>query len=345
MARLRSWGVRTLSYAGRAQLVNSVLLNLHSYWASIFVLPKRVLDSVIAVCRNYLLDGKATSSRSPLIAWDLICRDKKMGGLGYKESHTWNIALLGKFVWNIANKTDNLWVKWIDHVYLKGRDWKQYVRSSNVSWYWRQLTHVKDRFRSGFSGDKWVFDKNGYSTLSGYKWLRTGQREVEWDKWVWNKLNIPKHSFLSWIIMWQRLNTRDRLRKIGLDVPSECPLCGKLPETAEHIFLHCEYSQRCRQMLEQKLQVRAQGSDLSQFSNWLHKPVAGSVRSQVVQCVFLSFLYHVWWQRNQAIWQGCIARHKRVVEQIITEAYWRIISVLPKKTSNRDRIWIRDILS
>ncbi|KNA03881.1 hypothetical protein SOVF_204870 [Spinacia oleracea] len=137
----------------------------------------------------------------------------------------------------------------------------------------------------------------------------------------------------------------DRLRKIGLDVPSECPLCGKLPETAEHIFLHCEYSQRCRQMLEQKLQVRAQGSDLSQFSNWLHKPVAGSVRSQVVQCVFLSFLYHVWWQRNQAIWQGCIARHKRVVEQIITEAYWRIISVLPKKTSNRDRIWIRDILS
>ena len=45
-----------------------------------------------------------------------------MGGLGFKESHTWNTAMLGKYIWSIANKEDNLWVCWIDHVYLKGQD-------------------------------------------------------------------------------------------------------------------------------------------------------------------------------------------------------------------------------
>ena len=30
-AKIKTWGTRSLSYAGRAQLVNSVLLNLHSY--------------------------------------------------------------------------------------------------------------------------------------------------------------------------------------------------------------------------------------------------------------------------------------------------------------------------
>jgi len=39
-ARLRVWASRHLSYAGRLVLVNSVLMSLHVYWASIFLLPK-----------------------------------------------------------------------------------------------------------------------------------------------------------------------------------------------------------------------------------------------------------------------------------------------------------------
>lgn len=344
-AKLRTWGVSTLSYAGRAQLVNSVLLNLHSYWASIFVLPKRVLDGVIAACRNFLWDGKTTSSKTPLIAWDLICRDKKMGGLGYKESHTWNIALLGKYIWSVATKADNLWVKWIDHVYLKGKDWKQYVPNSAVSWYWRQLTHIKDRFRSGFSGDRWMFDKKGYTATSGYNWLRSGQNKVEWAKWVWNRLNSPKHSFLSWVIMWQRLNTRDRLRRMGLQVQAECPLCGLHSETVEHIFVHCEYVQVCREKLNRSLQVNPQFTDLQDLSQWLHKPVTGAVRCQVVQSVYTALFYHIWMQRNSAIWQGCITGHEALVYRIKSDVFWRVSTVLPKKACKKDREWLVNILS
>lgn len=53
-ARIHSWGSRNLSYAGRVQLINSVLINIHSYWAVIFILPKKVLRDIIAICRNYL---------------------------------------------------------------------------------------------------------------------------------------------------------------------------------------------------------------------------------------------------------------------------------------------------
>ncbi|KAL2897532.1 hypothetical protein RDABS01_039315 [Bienertia sinuspersici] len=244
-AKLRTWGTRSLSYAGRAQLVNSVLLNLHTYWASIFILPKKVIDGVINACRNYLWDGKTVSNKPPLIAWDLVCRERKKGGLGFKESHTWNVALLGKYIWSIACKEDNMWVKWINHVYLKGKDWKEYVAPSNVSWYWRQLTHIKDKFRAGYSGNKWLFDKKGYSAATGYAWLRKNQEKVEWSNWVWNRLNIPKHRLLSWIIMWGRLQTRDRLRKMGLQVQENCPLCGQHVESADHVLIQCSYAQKC----------------------------------------------------------------------------------------------------
>lgn len=345
VSKLKSWGIRTLSYAGRAQLVNSVLLNLHSYWASIFVLPKKVVDGVISACRNFLWDGKAFSCKTPLIAWDLICRDKKEGGLGFKESHTWNYALLGKYIWSVAMKADNLWVKWVNHVYLKGTDWRHYVPNSNVSWYWRQLTHIKDKFRSGYCGDKWKFDKKGYSAASGYKWLRADQEEVQWAKWVWNKLSVPKHRFLSWIIMWGRLNTRDRLRRIGLQVPQYCPLCGDQTETAEHVFIQCDYAVRCRQKLEQCLGVSPSTADLNSFSAWLHKPAVGAFKCQTIQCTFSAMLYHLWMQRNQAIWKQSIDRHDVVLNRIKSDTYWRITSVLPKKTSSKDREWLSNVFS
>ena len=42
-SRIVSWNSKFLSYAGRAQLVNSVIMGIHNYWATMFVLPKGLL--------------------------------------------------------------------------------------------------------------------------------------------------------------------------------------------------------------------------------------------------------------------------------------------------------------
>ncbi|XP_021773601.1 uncharacterized protein LOC110737569 [Chenopodium quinoa] len=94
--RIRSWGCRSLSYAGRTQLVNYVLMSLHIYWANIFIIPKVVLDGVSAICINYLWEGRAVYTRAPPIALDIVCRCKNQGGLGVQNCHTCNIAAIGK---------------------------------------------------------------------------------------------------------------------------------------------------------------------------------------------------------------------------------------------------------
>ncbi|KAK4733465.1 hypothetical protein R3W88_007726 [Solanum pinnatisectum] len=115
-----------LLYAGRTQLVNSVRLHIHTYWSSIFLLPKKVLKNITTVCRNFLWSGQENTLKSPLIAWKEVCRSKNEGGLGIMECMTWNEAAITKYVWNIAKKADNLWVKWVNRIYLKGNDWWQY---------------------------------------------------------------------------------------------------------------------------------------------------------------------------------------------------------------------------
>lgn len=201
ISRIKIWGSRHLSYSARAVLVNSVLLSLHSYWARIFVLPKGVINDIIAVCRNFLWDGKVVSNRSPPMGWAQLCKSKREGGLGIDDCEKWNTAAFGKLVWDIANKTDSLWVKWINHTCLKGQDWKTYVPPLDVGWVWKKVCKVKDVFIQDYDGDVW--DKHPtkmYTMKSGYDWLCDDTATAHWAKWAWNGINIPKHNFICWMV-------------------------------------------------------------------------------------------------------------------------------------------------
>lgn len=40
----------------RAQLINVVLMSLHSYWGQVFVLPKIILEKVNKICRSFFME-------------------------------------------------------------------------------------------------------------------------------------------------------------------------------------------------------------------------------------------------------------------------------------------------
>ncbi|KAL9244375.1 hypothetical protein vseg_018156 [Gypsophila vaccaria] len=67
-SKIHSYGIRKFSYVGRLVILKSVLTTLHSYWASLFVLPKGVIAKIEAVCRNFLWDNSADYRRAPLVA-------------------------------------------------------------------------------------------------------------------------------------------------------------------------------------------------------------------------------------------------------------------------------------
>lgn len=58
-----------LSYSGRLQLMKSVLFEMQTYWAQIFLLPKKIITMVTTVCRTFLWTGSNNCSRKVLVAW------------------------------------------------------------------------------------------------------------------------------------------------------------------------------------------------------------------------------------------------------------------------------------
>ncbi|KAJ8425349.1 hypothetical protein Cgig2_027212 [Carnegiea gigantea] len=59
MVKFRLWSTKNISFIGRAQLINSVVFGMYSYWPSIWILLEEKLP----------VKGQANYKQSPLIAW------------------------------------------------------------------------------------------------------------------------------------------------------------------------------------------------------------------------------------------------------------------------------------
>lgn len=55
--RISSWTTKKLSYAGRVQLVKSVLFGIQSYWAQLFIIPAKVMKVIEGYCRSFIWSG------------------------------------------------------------------------------------------------------------------------------------------------------------------------------------------------------------------------------------------------------------------------------------------------
>ena len=140
------------------------------------------MKSIMAVCRNFLWSGQVHTSKVPVVAWEIVCQSKKEGGLGITECMRWNEAAIAKYVWNVTSKADNLWVKWVHEIYIKGVDWWQYKPSVDSCWYWRKICSIKDKFAAGYARNKWIQTNGEYTIQSGYQWLSGNGNQWPWWK-------------------------------------------------------------------------------------------------------------------------------------------------------------------
>nr|XP_016450017.1 PREDICTED: uncharacterized protein LOC107774877 [Nicotiana tabacum] len=136
-----------------------------------------VLKGITTICRNFLWDEKVITNKPHLVAWDIVCRDKKEAGLGITDCIKWNEIAIAKYVWNVAQKADNLWVKWINNIYLKDKAWWQYICPIDCCWYWKKICKIRDEFEPGFIQDGWQNINGQYTVRSEYKW-RMGAKEA-----------------------------------------------------------------------------------------------------------------------------------------------------------------------
>ncbi|GJZ23441.1 hypothetical protein Tco_0560900 [Tanacetum coccineum] len=127
---VNDWKNKSLSIAGRLQLIQSVMGSMNIYWASVFMLPTRVLLDIEQLMHGFLWCQGNMCKRKAKVSWEVVCLPKDEGGLGVRRLDHFNKALMVSHVWKLLSLKESLWVKWI-HVYkLK----KQELLRYSISW-------------------------------------------------------------------------------------------------------------------------------------------------------------------------------------------------------------------
>lgn len=90
---------------------------------------------------------------------------------------------------------------------------------------------------------EWKPGVNGeFSTSTAWEAIRIKKSRVPWFNIVWFSKKIPKHSFILWLAVQNRLSTQQRLLSWGFINTMKCGLCGANVEDMDHLFFLCSFS-------------------------------------------------------------------------------------------------------
>ena len=77
--RIGSWTNRFLSYAGRLQLIQSVITSLTNFWMAAFRLLSACIKEVENLCSAFLWSGLELNGRKAKVSWgEVVNRSKRV---------------------------------------------------------------------------------------------------------------------------------------------------------------------------------------------------------------------------------------------------------------------------
>ncbi|KAJ0615163.1 putative RNA-directed DNA polymerase [Helianthus annuus] len=222
--RIMHWRNKLLSFAGRLQLISSVLSSLHIYWSSVFMLPKRVIVSLEALMRNFLWShDKAFQKGRAKVSWKTVCVPKLEGGLGIRRIGDVNIALITAHIWSIITNRRSLWVEWVHAYRLRGKSiWACKVPSA-CCWTWRKILQLRPLVRSYF----WTEIGNGSHSSAWFdNWCELGPLEQFFSPRLIANAGFHMHSKVSevysdngwrWPLAWREVcPALDQIDRVSL---------------------------------------------------------------------------------------------------------------------------------
>ncbi|XP_062115077.1 uncharacterized protein LOC133829254 [Humulus lupulus] len=333
-ARLHVWASRHLSFAGRTQLIFSVLLGIRNYWMQIFMLPISVIQEIDRICRNFLWGANGHCSKFHCSSWSQVCLPKSLGVLGFKEGSKWNKVLLAKFIWAVSSKQNILWVKWIDSIYLRGHSFWSYHLKPDVSWYWRKLCYLREDCSESKVLNSVMHGKLNLKSLY-LNWLQ--RAPVAFAKAVWSRITVPKHRFILWQSVLGHLLTKDNLIKCQISVNSSLYLvCERAEESHHHLFFDCSFSHQVWELTKYWLGSAIWSKTFVQWKLWLEGKPKNLVHHIAIASLAAA-VYGIWCNRNACYFSHCSSTPLCLVKMIRLSLKTRFFGCLSHKCLAKNR--------
>ena len=170
-SQINSWTVRALSFAGRFQLISSVIFSLTNFWIAAFRLPKACIQEIDKLCSAFLWSGPSLNSRKVKVAWAEVCTPRQEGGLGLRSIAEANKVCVLKLIWRILSAKGSLWVEWIKkYLIRRGSFWSVKENTTCGSWIWKKLLKYRDIAKSFHRVEVRNGEDTSFGLIDGMRW-------------------------------------------------------------------------------------------------------------------------------------------------------------------------------
>ncbi|XP_058742127.1 uncharacterized protein LOC131614576 [Vicia villosa] len=135
-------------------------------------------------------------------------------------------------------KSDCLWVRWIHSYFIKGQDLLHVEIPTSASWVYKSILNT--RAHIAVIQEQWdrsLLAKKFHMSKM-YKGLLQQEPNVDWHTLLVGNIARPRALFYLWLTCHQKLATKTRLKKFGVDIDTKCCFCQE-EETLEHLLFCC----------------------------------------------------------------------------------------------------------
>ena len=143
--KLSSWIGKLLSYGDRLILINSVLTSLPMFMLSFLEIPKGVRKRLDFYRSRFFWQSDEHIKKYRLTKWNIICRPRDQGGLGFEVLDIKNKCLLSKWLFKLMNE-QGVWQELLRNKFLYSKTLSQVAAKPLDSPFWKGLMQVKDDF-------------------------------------------------------------------------------------------------------------------------------------------------------------------------------------------------------
>ena len=135
---------------------------------SIFKIPRAVCDGMNSVLAKYWWGQTQNERKIHWINWGKLCTPKIWGGVGFRDIHAFNLAMLAKQAWRLIHGTHSLFYQGYKARYFPTYSFMEPELRCNPSYVWRSLLIARELIRVG---SIWKIGDGCSVGIETHKWL------------------------------------------------------------------------------------------------------------------------------------------------------------------------------
>ena len=147
--RLANWNEKILSLGGKEILLKAIIQSIPVYAMGVFQIPKKLCKEMTDAMSSFWWGDTEDHRRMHWMAWWHMCIPKKDGGMGFRDLHSFNLAMLAKQSWRLISQPDSLCARVLKAKYYPNCNILKASPKKGSSFTWQSIMAGLNTFKRG----------------------------------------------------------------------------------------------------------------------------------------------------------------------------------------------------